>query len=199
MPIIRVPYVFEQTPQGARQVDIYSRLLSERIVILTGEVVDEVADILTAQLFYLETVNDTEDIYFYINSPGGAVTAGLAIYDVMQFVNCDVVTVCLGQAASMGAVLLAAGAAGKRMALPNARVMIHQPLGGAQGQASDVEIQAKEMMRIKALLNQILCDHTGQSLETIQNDTDRDFFMTADDAKAYGLIDQVVARKPRSR
>ncbi len=199
MPIIRVPYVFEQTPQGARQVDIYSRLLSERIVILTGEVVDEVADILTAQLFYLETVNDTEDIYFYINSPGGAVTAGLAIYDVMQFVNCDVVTVCLGQAASMGAVLLAAGAAGKRMALPNARVMIHQPLGGAQGQASDVEIQAKEMMRIKALLNQILCDHTGQSLKTIQNDTDRDFFMTADDAKAYGLIDQVVARKPRSR
>ena len=186
MAIIRVPYVFEQTPQGARQVDIYSRLLSERIVILTGEVVDEVADILTAQLFYLETVNDTEDIYFYINSPGGAVTAGLAIYDVMQFVNCDVVTVCLGQAASMGAVLLAAGAAGKRMALPNARVMIHQPLGGAQGQASDVEIQAKEMMRIKALLNQILCDHTGQSLETIQNDTDRDFFMTADDAKATG-------------
>ena len=199
MPIIRVPYVFEQTPQGARQVDIYSRLLSERIVILTGEVVDEVADILTAQLFYLETVDDTEDIYFYINSPGGAVTAGLAIYDVMQFVNCDVVTVCLGQAASMGAVLLAAGAAGKRMALPHARVMIHQPLGGAQGQASDVEIQAKEMMRIKALLNQILCDHTGQSLETIQNDTDRDFFMTADDAKAYGLIDQVVAHKPKSR
>jgi len=199
MAIIRVPYVFEQTPQGARQVDIYSRLLSERIVILTGEVVDEVADILTAQLFYLETVNDTEDIYFYINSPGGAVTAGLAIYDVMQFVNCDVVTVCLGQAASMGAVLLAAGAAGKRMAMPHARVMIHQPLGGAQGQASDVEIQAKEMMRIKALLNQILCDHTGQSLETIQNDTDRDFFMTADDAKAYGLIDQVVAHKPKSR
>jgi len=196
MGFLRIPTVIEQTPQGARQVDIYSRLLSERIVLLTGEVNDDVADIITAQLFYLESADRKSDVYFYINSPGGAVTAGLAIYDVMQFINCDVITVCLGQAASMGAMLLAAGTNGKRMALPHARVMIHQPLGGAQGQASDVEIQAKEMMRIKRLLNDLLSKHTGQPLETIQGDTDRDFFMTAEDAKAYGLIDHVVAQRP---
>jgi ATP-dependent Clp protease protease subunit len=195
MPILHVPYVLEQTPQGARQVDIYSRLLSERIIILTGEVGDEVADILTAQMFYLESQDRDRDIYFYINSPGGAVTSGLAIYDVMQFIACDVATICLGQAASMGAVLLAAGAPGKRMALPHARVMIHQPLGGASGQATDIEIQAKEMLRIRKLLNGILSKHTGQSLEVIQRDTERDFFLEAQDAKTYGLIDQVVEHR----
>ncbi|MCU0485559.1 MAG: ATP-dependent Clp protease proteolytic subunit [Anaerolineales bacterium] len=193
--MLHVPYVLEQTPQGARQVDIYSRLLSDRIVILTGEVTDEVADILIAQMFYLESQDRDRDIYFYINSPGGVVTAGLAIYDVMQFVACDVATICLGQAASMGAVLLAGGAPGKRMALPHARVMIHQPLGGASGQATDIEIQAKEMLRIRSLLNQILSKHTGQSLEVIRRDTERDFFLEAPDAKAYGLIDQVVAHR----
>ena len=195
MPILHVPYVLEQTPQGARQVDIYSRLLSDRIVLLTGEVTDEVADILVAQMFYLESQDRDRDIYFYINSPGGVVTAGLAIYDVMQFVACDVATICLGQAASMGAVLLAGGAPGKRMALPHARVMIHQPLGGASGQATDIEIQAKEMLRIRSLLNQILSKHTGQSLEVIRRDTERDFFLEAPDAKAYGLIDQVVEHR----
>jgi ATP-dependent Clp protease, protease subunit len=193
--MLRVPYVFEETPYGARQVDIYSRLLSNRIVLLTGEVNDDVADILVAQLFYLESVDREKDIYFYINSPGGVVTAGLAMYDVMQFVSCDVATICLGQAASMGAVLLAAGAKGKRMALPHARIMIHQPLGGAQGQASDVEIQANEMMRIKGLLTDILSRHTGQSPETIRKDTDRDRFLTAADAMEYGLIDRVVEHR----
>jgi ATP-dependent Clp protease, protease subunit len=196
MSLIHIPYVMEQTPHGARQVDIYSRLLSERIVMLTGEIADEPADVLIAQLFYLESQDRKKDIYLYINSPGGAVTAGLALYDVVQFVTCDVVTVCLGQAASMAAVLLAAGTAGKRMALPSARVMIHQPLGGAQGQASDIEIQAKEMLRMKHLLNDILRRHTGQPIDIIQRDTDRDFFMTADEAKSYGLIDHVVAQRP---
>ena len=177
--------------------DIYSRLLSNRIVLLTGEINDDVADILVAQLFYLESVDQEKDVYLYINSPGGVVTAGLAVYDVMQFVTCDVSTVCIGQAASMGAVLLAAGAAGKRLALPHARVMIHQPLGGAQGQASDVEIQANEMLRIKRLLNEILSSHTGQPLETIKTDTDRDRFLTAADAEEYGLIDSVVQRRPK--
>ena len=195
--MLRVPYVFEETPYGARQVDIYSRLLSNRIVLLTGEINDDVADILVAQLFYLESVDQEKDVYLYINSPGGVVTAGLAVYDVMQFVTCDVSTVCIGQAASMGAVLLAAGAAGKRLALPHARVMIHQPLGGAQGQASDVEIQANEMLRIKGLLNEILSSHTGRPLETIKTDTDRDRFLTAADAEEYGLIDSVVQRRPK--
>lgn len=195
--MLRVPYVFEETPYGARQVDIYSRLLSNRIVLLTGEINDDVADILVAQLFYLESVDQEKDVYLYINSPGGVVTAGLAVYDVMQFVTCDVSTVCIGQAASMGAVLLAAGAAGKRLALPHARVMIHQPLGGAQGQASDVEIQANEMLRIKGLLNEILSRHTGQPLKTIKTDTDRDRFLTAADAEEYGLIDSVVQRRPK--
>lgn len=195
--MLRIPYVFEETPYGARQVDIYSRLLSNRIVLLTGEINDDVADILVAQLFYLESVDREKDIYLYINSPGGVVTAGLAVYDVMQFITCDVSTVCLGQAASMGAVLLAAGAHGKRMALPHSRVMIHQPLGGTQGQASDVEIQANEMLRIKSVLNKILSDHTGKPLETIGQDTDRDRFLTATDAAAYGLIDRVVEHRPR--
>ncbi|MCU0489036.1 MAG: ATP-dependent Clp protease proteolytic subunit [Anaerolineales bacterium] len=195
MPYIHVPYVLEQTPQGARQVDIYSRLLSERMVLLTGEVTDEIADILIAQMFYLESQDRERDIYFYINSPGGVVTAGLAIYDVMQFVACDVATICLGQAASMGAVLLAAGAAGKRMALPHARVMIHQPLGGASGQATDIEIQANEILRIRLLLNEILSKHTRQPLEVIKRDTERDFFLNAEEARNYGLIDLVIEHR----
>jgi ATP-dependent Clp protease, protease subunit len=195
MSYIHVPYVLEQTPQGARQVDIYSRLLSERIILLTGEVSDDVADILIAQLFYLESQDQQRDIYFYINSPGGVVTAGLAIYDVMQFVRCDVATICLGQAASMGAVLLAAGARGKRMALPHARVMIHQPLGGASGQATDIEIQANEILRIRKLLNEILSKHTGQPLDVIRHDTERDFFLEAEEAQTYGLIDLVVEHR----
>lgn len=195
MGILHVPYVLEQTPQGARQVDIYSRLLSERIVILTGEINDAVADVLIAQLFYLESQDRERDVYMYINSPGGVVTAGLAIYDVMEFIGCDVSTICLGQAASMAAVLLAAGAAGKRMALPHSRVMIHQPLGGVQGQATDIEIQAKEIMRTKKALNEILCNHTGQPLEVIQRDVERDFFLSATEAKTYGLIDHVVTHR----
>ena len=195
MGIFKMPYVVEQTPQGQRQVDIYSRLLTDRVIFLTGEVNDDVADIIIAQLFYLESEDSKKDIYFYINSPGGVVTAGLAIYDTMQYISCDVATICLGQAASMGAVLLAAGAKGKRMALPNARVMIHQPLGGAQGQASDMEIQVKEMLRIKNRLNEILVYHTGQHMEIIKKDTDRDFFLTGEDAVEYGLIDKVIRKR----
>lgn len=195
MGMIKVPYVVEQTPQGQRQVDLYSRLLSDRLVFLTGEVNDDVADIIIAQLFFLESEDPKKDVYFYINSPGGAVTAGLAIYDTMQYISCDVATICLGQAASMGAVLLAAGEKGKRMSLPNARVMIHQPLGGAQGQATDMEIQVKEMSRIKRRLNEILAHHTGQPLDIIEKDTDRDFFMTAEEAVRYGLIDSVISRR----
>lgn len=195
MAIFKMPYVMEQTSQGQRQVDIYSRLLTDRVIFLTGEINDDVADLTTAQLFYLESVNGEKDIYFYINSPGGVVTAGLAIYDTMQYISCDVATICLGQAASMGAVLLAAGTRGKRMALPNARVMIHQPLGGAQGQASDVEIQAKEIMRMKQRLNEVLVEHTLQPMEVIRKDTDRDFFLTAEEAVEYGLIDRVVKRR----
>lgn len=195
MGFLKVPYVLEHTPQGQRSVDIYSRLLADRVIFLTGEVNDDVADLVIAQLFYLESQDSHKDIHFYLNSPGGAVTAGLAIYDTMQYVSCEVATICLGQAASMGAVLLAAGARSKRMALPNARVMIHQPLGGAQGQASDIEIQAKEMGRVKQRLNDILVEHTGQPLEVIKRDTDRDFFLTAEEAMAYGLIDKVVKRR----
>lgn len=195
MGLLKVPYVLEQTPQGQRQVDIYSRLLTDRVIFLTGEINDDVADLIIAQLFYLESLDSKKDIYFYINSPGGVVTAGLAIYDTMQYISCDVATICLGQAASMGAVLLAAGERTKRMALPNARVMIHQPLGGAQGQASDVEIQANEMVRMKLRLNEILVEHTGQPMEIIKKDTDRDFFLTADDAVEYGLIDKVIRRR----
>lgn len=195
MGILRMPYILEKTPQGERQMDIYTRLLAERMIFLTGEVNDDVADILIAQLFYLESQDSSKDIYFYINSPGGAVTAGLAIYDTMQYIACDVATICQGQAASMGAVLLAAGAKGKRMAMPNARVMIHQPLGGAQGQASDMEIQVKEMLRIKNRLNEILVYHTGQHMEIIKKDTDRDFFLTGEDAVEYGLIDKVIRKR----
>jgi ATP-dependent Clp protease protease subunit len=195
MGILRMPYVLEQTPQGQRQLDIYTRLLTDRVIFLTGEINDDVADIIIAQLFYLESADSKKDIYLYINSPGGVVTAGLAIYDTMQYISCDVATICLGQAASMGAVLLAAGTGGKRMAMPNARVMIHQPLGGAQGQASDVEIQAKEMVRMKRRLNEILVEHTGQSMEVIAKDTDRDFFLTAEDAVEYGLIDKVIKKR----
>jgi len=195
MGYLKIPYVLEQTPQGQRQVDIYSRLLSDRVIFLTGEINDDMADVIIAQLFYLESLDSKKDIYLYINSPGGAVTAGLAIYDTMQYISCDVATICLGQAASMGAILLAAGARTKRMALPNARIMIHQPLGGAQGQASDVEIQAKEMVRMKLRLNEILVEHTGQPMDVIKKDTDRDFFLTADDAVEYGLIDKVIKRR----
>ena len=182
MPVLKVPYVLEQTPQGQRQVDIYSRLLTDRVIFFTGQVDDDTADLLVAQLFYLESVGPDKDIYLYVNSPGGSVTAGLAIYDTMQYISCDVWAICIGQAASMGAVLLAAGCKGKRVALPNARIMIHQPLGGAQGQATDVEIQA---------------NHTGQPMEVIQRDTERDFFLTAEEAVAYGLVDRVVARRER--
>ena len=195
MGYLKIPYVLEQTPQGQRQVDIYSRLLSDRVIFLTGEINDDMADVIIAQLFYLESLDSKKDIYLYINSPGGAVTAGLAIYDTMQYISCDVATICLGQAASMGAILLAAGARTKRMALPNARIMIHQPLGGAQGQASDVEIQAKDMVRMKLRLNEILVEHTGQPMDVIKKDTDRDFFLTADDAVEYGLIDKVIKRR----
>lgn len=197
MGFLKVPYVIEQTPQGQRQVDIYSRLLSDRLIFLTGEVNDDVADIIIAQLFYLESEDPKKDIYFYINSPGGVVTAGLAIYDTMQYISCDVATICLGQAASMGAVLLATGTKGKRMALPNARVMIHQPLGGASGQATDMEIQVKEVSRIKRRLNEILASHIGQPVETVERDTDRDFFLTAEDAVKYGLIDKVITHRQR--
>jgi ATP-dependent Clp protease, protease subunit len=197
MAYIKVPHVIEQTEQGQRQVDIYSRLLSDRLIFLTGEINDDVADIIIAQLFFLESEDSKADIFLYINSPGGVVTAGLAIYDTMQYVSCDVATICLGQAASMGAILLAAGESGKRMALPNARVMIHQPLGGARGQASDVQIQAQEMVRIKQRLNEILVEHTGQAMEIIKKDTDRDFFLTAEAAVEYGLIDKVVKKRSR--
>lgn len=195
MSYLKVPYVQEQTPQGTRTMDLYSRLLSERIVMLTGEVNDDVADLVTAQFFFLESEDSEKDVRFYINSPGGAVTAGLAIYDTMQYVQCDVATVCLGQAASMGAVLLAGGTPGKLVAMPNARVMIHQPLGGAQGQISDMEIHVTEGKRLKQRLNEILVHHTGQSMDVIQRDTDRDFFLTAEEAKEYGLVDTIAMKK----
>lgn len=197
MAFIKVPYVVEQTPQGARQVDLYSRLLSARIVLLTGIINDDVADIVVSQFFYLESEDPDKDIFFYINSPGGEVTAGLAVYDTMQYVSCDVATICLGQAASMGAVLLAGGTKGKRMAFPNARMMIHQPLGGARGQASDMEIQVKEMTRIKKRINEMLVHHTGQSMEIIARDTDRDFYLTPEDAMKYGLIDTIIEKRKR--
>jgi len=195
MGFIKVPYVVEQTPQGSRQVDLYSRLLSARIVMLTGVVNDDIADNIVSQFFYLEFEDPDKDIFFYINSPGGEVTAGLAIYDTMQYLSCDVATVCMGQAASMGALLLAGGTSGKRMAFPNARMMIHQPLGGAKGQASDMEIQVTEMLRIKKRLNEILVQHTGQTMEVISRDTDRDFFLSPEEAIKYGLIDNTVEKK----
>jgi ATP-dependent Clp protease protease subunit len=191
-----VPTVIEQSGRGDRAFDIYSRLLRERIVFLGTQVDNRVADAIVAQMLYLEAEDPEKDIQFYINSPGGSVSAGLAIYDTMQQVAPDVVTICYGLAASMGAFLLSGGTQGKRLALPSARIMIHQPLGGAQGQAVDIEIQAKEILYLKGTLNQLLADHTGQTLSRIEEDTDRDFFMSPEEAKAYGLIDQVLNRDP---
>ncbi len=191
-----VPFVIEQTGRGERSYDIYSRLLKERIVFLGTEVNDMVANLITAQFLFLESEDPEKDIFLYINSPGGSVSAGMAIYDTMQYVRPDVATVCIGQAASMGAVLLAGGAKGKRGALPHSRIMIHQPLGGFSGQASDVEIHAKEMLRVKAELNHILQHHTGRDIKQIERDTDRDFFMTAAQGKEYGLIDEVFEKRP---
>jgi ATP-dependent Clp protease protease subunit len=188
-----VPIVVEQTGRGERSYDIYSRLLKERIIFLGTSIDDNVANLVIAQLLFLQSEDPEKDISLYINSPGGVVTAGLAIYDTMQFLKCDITTYCVGQAASMGAVLLAAGAKGKRYALPNARIMIHQPLGGAQGQATDINIQAQEIMRIKQILNGILSDHSGRSIEDLEKDTDRDNFMSAKQAVEYGLVDEVVA------
>lgn len=190
-----VPMVVETTNRGERAYDIYSRLLKERVVFLVGPVQDEVANLVIAQLLFLESENPEKDIHLYINSPGGHVTSGLAIYDTMQFIRPQVSTLCLGQAASMGAVLLAAGAKGKRLVLPNSRVMIHQPLGGYQGQATDVEIHAREMLRVRERLNDILVRHTGQTMEAIQRDTERDNFMTGDEACTYGLADQVIEHR----
>lgn len=188
-----VPMVVEQTGRGERSYDIYSRLLKDRIIFLGTQVDDNVANLIIAQLLFLQSEDPEKDIHFYINSPGGVVTAGLAIYDTMQFLKCDINTYCIGQAASMGAVLLAAGTKGKRFALPNARIMIHQPLGGAQGQASDIHIQAQEILRMKEMLTKMLADHTGQPVERVAEDTDRDNFMSSEEAKAYGLIDEVIA------
>jgi ATP-dependent Clp protease protease subunit len=189
-----VPYVIERTGRGERSYDIYSRLLKDRIVMLGGEIDDAVAGSIVAQLLFLEAEEPEKDIYLYINSPGGVITSGMAIYDTMQYVKPDVATICVGQAASMGAFLLSCGAKGKRHALPNARVMLHQPLGGAQGQATDIEIQAKEILRVKAIINEILARNTGKPLKTIQTDTDRDFFMSAKEALSYGIIDAVVEK-----
>ena len=190
-----VPIVVEQTPRGERSYDIYSRLLKERIVFLGTPVDDGIASLIVAQLLFLEAEDPDKDITFYINSPGGVVTAGLAIYDTMQYIRCDVATLCMGQAASMGALLLAAGAAGKRYALPNARIMIHQPLGGFQGQATDIDIHAREILRIKEDLNKILARHTGKDIKQIRADTERDNFMTAEQAKNYGLVDRVLTNR----
>ena len=187
-----VPMVVEQTSRGERAYDIYSRLLKERVLFLVGPVEDNVANVIVAQLLYLESENPDKDIHFYINSPGGSVTAGMAIYDTMQFIKPNVSTMCIGQAASMGALLLAGGEKGKRFCLPHSRVMIHQPLGGFQGQATDIDIHAREILYVRERLNKILSDHTGQSLDTIQKDTERDNFMSAEAAKDYGLIDDVL-------
>lgn len=190
-----IPFVIEQTGRGERSYDIYSRLLKERIVFLGTEVDDNVANLITAQLLFLESEDPDKDIFLYINSPGGSVTAGLAIYDTMQYIRPDVCTVCIGQAASMGALLLAGGAEAKRSALPHARIMIHQPIGGFRGQASDVEIHAREMLRVKREINQILSHHTGKDLKIVERDTDRDNFMTSMQAKEYGIIDEVFERR----
>ena len=190
-----VPIVVEQTAKGERSYDIYSRLLKERVIFLTGQVEDHMANLVVAQLLFLESENPDKDIYIYINSPGGSVTAGMSIYDTMQFIKPDVSTVCMGQACSMGAFLLAGGAKGKRFCLPNARVMIHQPLGGFQGQASDIQIHAQEILKIKNTLNERLAFHTGQDMATIERDTDRDNFMSAEQAVAYGLVDGVLTQR----
>jgi ATP-dependent Clp protease protease subunit len=191
-----VPMVVEQTSRGERAYDIYSRLLKERVIFLVGAIDDHMANVIVAQMLFLEAENPEKDISLYINSPGGVVTAGMSIYDTMQFIKPDVSTICIGQAASMGALLLAAGAKGKRYALPNSRVMIHQPSGGSQGQATDIEIQAREILTLRQRLNEILARHTGQSFETIANDTERDNFKSAEAAKEYGLVDEVLERRP---
>ena len=191
-----VPMVIEQSGRGERSYDIYSRLLKERVIFLVGPVNDQTANLVVAQLLFLESENPDKDISFYINSPGGSVSAGMAIFDTMNFIKPDVSTLCTGMAASMGAFLLAAGAKGKRYALPNSRVMIHQPLGGFQGQATDIDIHAREILTLRAKLNAILSHHTGQSLETIERDTERDNFKSAADSQAYGLVDQVLERRP---
>lgn len=193
MPLI--PMVIEQSSRGERAYDIYSRLLKDRIIFLGTAMNDEVANLLIAQLLFLESEDPDKDINFYINSPGGLVTAGMAVYDTMQYIKPDITTVCIGQAASMGAVLLTAGTTGKRYSLPNSRILIHQPMGGFQGQASDIEIQAREILRMKDTLNHILVYHTGKKLDQIQGDTDRDFFMTGEEAKEYGLIDHVITNR----
>jgi ATP-dependent Clp protease, protease subunit len=190
-----VPMVVEQTSRGERSYDIYSRLLKERVIFLTGQVEDHMANLVAAQLLFLESENPDKDIYLYINSPGGSVTAGMSIYDTMQFIKPDVSTVCMGQACSMGAFLLAGGAAGKRFVLPSSRVMIHQPLGGFQGQASDIQIHAQEILSIKNKLNKLLADHTGQPLEVIERDTDRDNFMSAEQSVEYGLVDGLLTHR----
>lgn len=193
-----IPYVVEKSGRGERSYDIYSRLLKDRIIMLSGEVNDQVASTIVAQMLYLEAEDPEKDIYFYINSPGGVVTAGMAIFDTMNYIRPDVTTICIGQAASMGSFLLSAGEKGKRFALPHARIMIHQPLGGAQGQASDIAIQAKEILRMKAELNGILAKNTGQKIEKIEKDTDRDNFLSASESVEYGLIDEVLKKKEKS-
>ena len=191
-----VPIVVEQTARGERAYDIYSRLLQDRILFIGGGIGDEVSSVIIAQLLFLQAQDAAKDIAVYINSPGGSVTAGLAIYDTMQYLSCDVATYCVGQAASMGAILLAAGCKGKRFALPNARIMIHQPMGGVEGQATDISIQAKEILRLKDRLNEMLAFHTGRDVATVARDTDRDYFMSAEEARAYGLVDAVLTKRP---
>ncbi len=190
-----IPFVIEQTPRGERSYDIYSRLLKERIIFLGSSINDDIANVVIAQMLFLEADDPDKDITFYINSPGGVVTAGLAIYDTMHYVKCDIATLCMGQAASLGAVLLAAGTHGKRYALPNCRILIHQPMGGFHGQASDIDIHAREIIKIRERLNKILAGHTGQKIKKIEADTERDYFMSAEDAKHYGIIDKVLVER----
>jgi ATP-dependent Clp protease protease subunit len=190
-----IPMVIEQTSRGERSFDIYSRLLKERVIFLVGQVEDQMANLIVAQLLFLESENPDKDIHLYINSPGGSVSAGMAIYDTMRFIKPDVSTMCIGQAASMGSFLLSAGAKGKRFSLPNSRIMIHQPLGGFQGQASDIEIHAKEILQVKSRLNKALAEHTGQPMDIIERDTDRDNFMNADEACEYGLVEKVITQR----
>lgn len=192
-----IPYVIEKTGRGERSYDIYSRLLKDRIIMLSGEVNDQVASSIVAQMLFLEAEDPQKDIYFYINSPGGVITSGMAIYDTMNYIRPDICTICIGQAASMGAFLLSSGAKGKRYALPHARIMIHQPLGGAQGQATDIEIQAKEILRMKAELNEILAKNCGQTVKKLEKDTDRDNFMSAAEGVEYGIIDEVLVQKEK--
>jgi len=189
-----VPFVIEKSGRGERSYDIYSRLLKDRIIMLSGEINDAVASSIVAQLLFLEAEDPDKDIYLYINSPGGVITSGFSIYDTMNYIKPDIVTICIGQAASMGAFLLSCGSAGKRYALPSSRIMIHQPLGGARGQATDIEIQAKEILRLKKYLNKIMAERTGKTVRTIEKDTERDFFLSAEEAKEYGLIDEVLTR-----